>query len=80
MPKQYIKSRLCGCVIKTSTCGVKISDKSKMYLLCGHKYITICETCVLDEQTANEILEDMGYDDNMTDDTGYGGWTELTSK
>jgi hypothetical protein len=51
-----------------------------MYLLCGHKYITICETCVLDEHMANEILEDMGYDDNMTDDTGYGGWTELISK
>jgi hypothetical protein len=51
-----------------------------MYLLCGHKYITICEICVTDEQTANEILEDMGYDDNMTDDKGYGGWTELTSK
>ena len=80
MPKQFIKVMKCGCVIKTSTCGVKSSDTIRMYLLCGHKYITLCETCGQDETMANQVLDDMGYDDNMTDGLGYAEWVELEKK
>lgn len=45
MTKLYIKTKDCGCVVKAITCGVKDHPKGKMYMLCGHNHLIICDIC-----------------------------------
>ena len=61
-----------GCIIKTISGGSKITDKGKMYLLCGHNYFNICDKCKYDEDT----LYNMWKNDNLTNDLEYAGWKE----
>ena len=75
MPKHFLKTLECGCIVKTSSVGVHRVNETKMYLIGGHKHIKICEKC----QTENEesdILHDMWMYDNKTDDFEYAGWKE----
>jgi Fe2+ or Zn2+ uptake regulation protein len=78
MPKCFHKTLKCGCVIRTVTCGVKKTDNSKMYLLCGHSHFVICDKCKkIEEEEDEDILYDMWMNDNMTDDFEYGEWKEM---
>jgi hypothetical protein len=75
MPKHFLKTIECGCIVKTSSVGVHRVNKTKMYLIGGHKHIKICEKC----QTKNEesdMLHDMWMYDNKTDDFEHAGWKE----
>jgi hypothetical protein len=45
MPRKYIKTKDCGCVIIATSCGIKNNSDSKMYMLGGHKHLIICDTC-----------------------------------
>ena len=71
MPKHFLKTLECGCIVKTTSVGVHRVNETKMYLIGGHKHIKICEKCLEDD-----ILHDMWMYDNKTDDFEYAGWKE----
>jgi hypothetical protein len=88
MPRIFVKTIDCGCVIKTILCGIQpASDSklnllgSKMYILGSHDYFTICCDCKkkynLDD---DDPLYDMWLNDNITDEYGFAGWQELKKK
>jgi hypothetical protein len=77
MPKHFLKTLECGCIVKTTSCGVHIINKQKMYLIGGHRHIKICEKCQ-EENEEGDILHDMWMYDNKTDDFEYAGWKETT--
>ena len=76
MPKLFYKIKECGCIIKTITCGIKIIDKEKMYLIGGHDHLTICNKCKQDEEKGYDTLHDMWMNDNITNELEYAGWKE----
>lgn len=76
MPKKFIKTRECGCIVLTTSCGTKPTENGKMYLICGHKHITICDNCQQEENNGDDTLHDMWLNDNITNDSGYGGWVQ----
>ena len=45
MARQYIKTKVCGCVIKAISDGVKNTTDGKMYMLGGHDHLIICDIC-----------------------------------
>jgi hypothetical protein len=77
MPKHFLKTLECGCIVKTSSVGVHRVNETKMYLylIGGHKHIKICEKCQK-ENEEDDILHDMWMYDNKTDDFEYAGWKE----
>jgi hypothetical protein len=75
MPKHFLKTLECGCIVKTSSVGVHRVNETKMYLIGGHKHIKICEKCQ-QENEEGDILHDMWMYDNKTDDFEYAGWKE----
>jgi hypothetical protein len=75
MPKQYLKIKECGCIVKAISCGIKVTDNGNMYVLGGHNHYTICDKCKEDE-TDNDTLYDMWMNDNLTNELEYAGWKE----
>ncbi len=80
MPRHYVKTKNCGCVVKTTTCGTKKTPDGKMYLLGGHKHLVICDNCKKMEDLNEDTLHDMWMVDNMTDDLGYAEWKQYDAK
>lgn len=76
MAKKFFKKQLCGCVIVTIACGIKDTEKGRMYLIGGHKHFTICNQCKQYEENGEDTLYDMWTNDNMTNDLKYAGWEE----
>lgn len=76
MPKLFSKTKRCGCVVTAMVCGIKNTEKGKIYLLGCHEHIKICSKCELDEENQVDTLYGMWHDDNTTDDLGNGGWIE----
>jgi hypothetical protein len=76
MPKQYIKSKKCGCIIKANSVG--LNDKN-MILLGGHDHLIICDICKNCEERLN-ALHYMWMNDNVTNKFGYGEWKECNNK
>jgi hypothetical protein len=80
MPRHYVKTKNCGCVVKATTCGTKKTPDGKMYLLGGHKHLVICDNCKKMEDLNEDTLHDMWMVDNMTDDLGYAEWKQYDAK
>ncbi len=76
MPRQYIKTKNCGCVIKAITCGIKYTSDSKMYMLTGHTHLIICDICKKMEDLNEDTLHDMLLNDNMTNAFMYAEWKQ----
>ena len=76
MVKIFIKKIECGCIIETISCGIKITEKGKMYLIGGHQHLIICNKCKNNEENGNDTLYDMWINDNITNDEEYYGWNE----
>jgi hypothetical protein len=74
MPRQYIKTKDCGCAIKAIACGVKNTADGKMYMLGGHTHLIICDTCKKMEDLNEDTLHDMWTNDNLTNHFGYAEW------
>ena len=71
MPKHFMKTKSCGCVVKTTSVGVKKENNTVLYLIGGHKHINMCETCKQDELIEID-------DDDITDGSGNDGWEECS--
>ncbi len=68
MPKHFMKTQSCGCIVTATSVGCKKENNKVLYLIGGHTHIKICEKC-----TQNEII----YDDDDDDTTdGNDGWIE----
>jgi hypothetical protein len=80
MPKQYIKTKDCGCVIKTISCGIEKTNNGDMYMLGGHAHLIICVDCKKKEDLGEDTLYDMWMNDNITDDNMYMKWKQYNSK
>lgn len=74
MTKRYIKTKDCGCVIITISCGVK----NNMIMLGGHKHLIICDTCKKMEDNDDDTLYNMWMNDNITNIFEYAGWKPYT--
>jgi hypothetical protein len=77
MARQYIKTKVCGCVIKAISVGVENTTDGKMYMLGGHKHLIICDVCKKLEDNSdsdNDTLYDMWMNDNLTNDFSYAEW------
>jgi hypothetical protein len=71
MPKHFMKTKSCGCVVKTTSVGTKKENNIVLYLIGGHKHINMCETCKQDELIEID-------DDDITDGSGNDGWEECS--
>lgn len=80
MPKHFLKTKECGCIVKTSSTSVKIINKISMYLIGGHNHIKICEECQKEENNGTDTLHEMWMFDNITNDFEYAGWKVTTYK
>jgi hypothetical protein len=81
MPKVFIKTKECGCVVEAIICG----QKNGMYMLGGHSHMVCCATCLRLEERTEDTLYDMWQNDNMTDNFEYANWklyvrTQATEK
>jgi hypothetical protein len=78
MPRQYIKTKGCGCVVKAVSLGVENNHNGKMYMLGGHKHLIICDTCkkMEMEDCDEDTLYDMWMNDDMTNDFRFAGWEQ----
>ena len=74
MVHKFVKTKECGCIIESIFCGTKQTIKGKMYLIGGHKHLTMCNKCKEDEENGEDTLFDMWLSDNVTNDDKYGGW------
>jgi hypothetical protein len=80
MPRQYIKTKDCGCVVKAITCRIENTSDGKMYVLGGHNHLTICNICKKKEDLNEDTLRDMWINDNMTNDFMYAEWKRYDAK
>jgi len=80
MPRQYIKTKICGCIIKTISVGDKTTPYGKMILLGGHNHLTICDMCKQNEECGEDTLHDMWLNDNVTNNFRYAGWKQYNTK
>jgi hypothetical protein len=80
MPRQYIKTKDCGCVIKAIACNIKNNPDGKMYILGGHNHLIICDNCKKMEDCDEDTLYNMWTNDNMTNDSGYAEWKQYDAK
>ena len=72
MPRHYIKTKDCGCIIKAIVCDVKNNSDGKMYMLGGREHLIICDICKKMEEN-DDILYDMWINDNKSNDLCYSG-------
>jgi hypothetical protein len=77
MPKHFMKTIACGCVIRVLSVGTKLEDNKVLYLIGGHDHIKICEKCREDESDGIDTLWDMWKNDCYTDGTENDGWKKL---
>ena len=80
MVRQYIKTKVCGCVIKAISVGVKNTTDGKMYMLGGHNHLIICDICKKLEDSDEDTLYDMWMNDNITNNFEYAGWKKYDGK
>ena len=80
MAKQYIKTKLCGCVIKAISVSVIHNPDGKMYILGGHDHLIICDSCKKMEDNNKDTLHYTWLSENITNDFGYNGWTYYDGK
>jgi len=80
MARQYIKTKVCGCVIKAISVDVKNTSDGKMYMLGGHNHLIICDICKKLEDSDEDTLYDMWMNDNLTNDVSYAGWKQYDGK
>lgn len=78
MPKHFMKTKSCGCVVKATSVGIKKENNTVLYLIGGHKHINMCETCKQDEINGVDILYDI-CDDDITDGSGNDRWIECSN-
>lgn len=78
MPKHFMKTKNCGCVVKATSVGTKKENNTIFYIICGHKHINMCETCKQDEINEIDTLHDMWMNDNITDGSKNNGWEECS--
>ena len=71
-----MKTKSCGCVVKTTSVGIKMIDNKVLYMIGGHDHIKICEKSNEDDANDVDTLYDMWMNDNMTDGSGNDGWKE----
>ena len=76
MPKSFLKTKSCGCVVRAITCGTTNTHNGRMYLIGGHIHLTICDKCKQAEENDDDTLYDMWINDDMTNDLEYAGWIE----
>lgn len=74
MPKTFIKTKDCGCIVMSLMVGIEPTNNGNIYLLGGHNHITICNTCKECEENEDDTLYGMWKNDNITDAFGYAGW------
>ena len=77
MPKHFMKTKSCGCVVKTTSVGIKKENNKVFYLIGGHKHIKVCEKCVKDEKNGIDTLYTI-CDDDITDGSENDGWIEYS--
>ena len=77
MPKHFMKTKSCGCVIKVTSVGIKKENNKDLYLIGGHRHIKICENCKQDEINGVDTLYNIS-DDDITDGSGNDGWIEYS--
>jgi len=77
MPKHFMKTKSCGCVIKVTSVGIKKENNKDLYLIGGHRHIKICENCKQDEINGIDTLYNIS-DDDITDGSGNDGWIEYS--
>ena len=78
MPKHFMKTNNCGCVVKATSVGIKKENNTVLYLIGGHTHINMCETCKQDEINEIDTLYNMWKNDNITDGSGNDGWIECS--
>lgn len=67
MPRRFLKTRECGCIVAAITCGI---NNDKKYILGGHTHIRMCDKCrVKEEEDDEDTLYDMWRNDNITNDS-----------
>jgi len=76
MPKQFIKTKSCGCVVRAISVGIKSVDNKVLYMIGGHDHIKICKKCNEPEVNGVDTLYNMWTNDNITDGSGNDGWME----
>jgi hypothetical protein len=74
MPRHFIKTKKCGCIVKTSSVGTTNTPDGKMFLLGGHDHLTICDICKKNEECGEDTLYNMFENDNITNNFEYAGW------
>ena len=77
MPKHFMKTKSCGCVVKATSVGIKKENNTVLYLIGGHNHIKICEKCNQYKNNGIDILYDM-WDDDITDGSGNDRWIECS--
>ena len=78
MPKHFMKTKSCGCIVKATSVGIKRVDNKVLYMLGGYAHIEICEKCNEHEVNDIDTLYDMWTNDNITDGSGNDGWEECS--
>ena len=78
MPKHYMKTKSCGCIVKAVSVGIKREDRKVLYLIGGHNHLKICEKCNEQEENGIDTLHDMWINDCITDGSGNDGWEECS--
>ena len=78
MPKQFMKTKSCGCIVKATSVGAKRVENTTLYMIGGHKHIKMCEQCSAMEANDIDTLHDMWMNDSVTDGTGNDVWTECS--
>jgi hypothetical protein len=74
MPRIFLKTIKCGCIVKSISIG---KNKNNMHMIGGHKHYNICEKCKKKEKVEDTLYE-MFENDNFTDGLGNDGWNEKT--
>jgi len=73
MPKIFLKTKECGCILKTILHGEKTTDNkdNNMELTGKNKYFSICNKCKQYNGNGNVALDDIIISDNVTNDFKY---------
>lgn len=74
MPKHFMKTKSCGCIVKAVSVGAKKEDNKLLYLLGGHNHLKVCDKCNELEESGVDTLYDMWTVDNIADGSGKDGW------
>ena len=77
MPKNFIKTRDCGCIVVSTLVGTYQIKHRKLYTIGEHKHKFICNKCERAEDNGIDTLDDMTENDIVTNDYEHAGWEEL---